>query len=64
MIAGGAVRAILELAGVKNVYSKIYGSRTQTNAVKATVEGLRQLKTYEEVLTKRYGKTISAGEKK
>lgn len=64
LIAGGAVRAILELAGVKNVYSKIYGSRTQTNAVKATVEGLRQLKTYEEVLTKRYGKTLSAGEKK
>lgn len=64
LIAGGAVRAILELAGVKNVYSKIYGSRTQTNAVKATVEGLRQLKTYEEVLSKRYGKTLSAGEKK
>ncbi len=64
LIAGGAVRAILELAGVKNVYSKIYGSRTQTNAVKATVEGLRQLKTYEDVLTKRYGKSLSAGEKK
>ena len=59
LIAGGAVRAILELAGVKNVYSKIYGSRTQTNAVKATVDGLQQLKTYDEVLTKRYGKTLA-----
>ena len=63
LIAGGAVRAILELAGVKNVYSKIYGSRTQTNAVKATVDGLTQLKTYDEILTKRYGKTLGEAKK-
>ncbi len=63
LIAGGAVRAILELAGVKNVYSKIYGSRTQTTAVKATVDGLTQLKTYDEILTKRYGKTLGEAKK-
>lgn len=64
LIAGGAVRSILELAGVKNVYSKIYGSRTQVNAVKATVEGLKHLKTYNDVLTKRYNKTSVSEETK
>lgn len=58
LVAGGAVRAILELAGVKNVYSKIYGSRTQTNAVKATVDGLGQLKDYKQIAFVRYGKKI------
>jgi hypothetical protein len=33
IIAGGAVRAILELAGIKNVYSKVYGSRTPINVI-------------------------------
>lgn len=60
LIAGGAVRAILELAGIKNVYSKVYGSRTQSNAVKATVDGLSQLKTYAQVAMLRYGKTIAS----
>lgn len=45
VIAGGPVRAILELAGVKNVYSKVYGSRTSINVIKATADGLGQLKT-------------------
>ena len=58
LIAGGAVRAILELAGIKNVYSKVYGSRTQSNAVKATIDGLSQLKTYAQVSLLRYGKAI------
>lgn len=58
LVAGGAVRAILELAGIKNVYSKIYGSRTQNNVVKATIEGLSQLKTYESVSRIRYGREI------
>lgn len=44
VIAGGPVRAILELAGVRNVYSKIYGSRTPLNILKATDHGLRSLK--------------------
>ncbi len=54
LIAGGAVRAILELAGVKNVYSKIYGSRTKANVVKATSDGLRQLKSPEGVKAARF----------
>lgn len=45
IVAGGPVRAILELAGVKNVYSKVYGSRSSINVIKATVDGLMQLKT-------------------
>lgn len=44
VIAGGPVRAILELAGIRNVYSKIYGSRTPLNVLKATDNGLRSLK--------------------
>jgi len=49
IIAGGPVRAILELAGVKNVYSKVYGSRTALNVLRATDNGLRQLKSIEAV---------------
>ena len=45
VIAGGPVRAILELAGIKNIYSKVYGSRTPINIVRATVDGLANLKT-------------------
>ena len=56
LVAGGAVRAILELAGIKNVYSKIYGSRTQMNVVKATVNGLVSLKSYTKVKQIRYNK--------
>jgi small subunit ribosomal protein S5 len=57
IVAGGAVRAILELAGIKNVYSKIYGSRTQTNVVKATIDGLKQLRNFKDVQAVRFGKT-------
>ncbi len=60
LVAGGAVRSILELAGIKNVYSKIYGARTQGNVVKATIAGLQQLKTYEQVAEIRYGKKPAA----
>lgn len=49
IIAGGPVRAILELAGVKNVYSKVYGARTPLNILRATDNGLRQLKSIEQV---------------
>lgn len=62
LVAGGAVRAILELAGIKNVYSKIYGSRTQSNVVKATIDALNKLKSYPEVALVRYGKTVSTKE--
>ena len=49
IIAGGAVRRVLELAGVKNVYSKVYGSRTPINVVRATDNALRSLKSYTKV---------------
>jgi ribosomal protein S5 len=52
------------LAGIKNVYSKIYGARTQGNVVKATIDGLQQLKTYEQISETRYGKKVAADEAK
>ena len=55
IIAGGPVRAILELAGVKNVYSKVYGSRTAINIIRATNEAIRSLKNYKDIATLRKG---------
>lgn len=49
IIAGGPVRAILELAGVRNVCSKVYGSRAPINIIRATNQGLESLHTYSEV---------------
>lgn len=49
VIAGGPVRAILELAGVKNVCSKVYGSRAAINVIRATHAGLQSLKNYKDV---------------
>jgi len=49
IIAGGSVRAVLELAGVKNITSKSYGSRNPVNTVKATVMGLRDLRSPEKI---------------
>lgn len=56
--AGGAVRAVLELAGVADVTSKSLGSNTPINVVRATVAGLNQLKRAEEVAALR-GKSVS-----
>jgi len=48
LIAGGSVRIILELAGVKNIYSKIFGSHTKINVIRATFDALSKLKTYQD----------------
>lgn len=55
--AGGPVRAVLELAGIADVTSKSLGSSTPINMVRATIEGLTQLKRVEEVAKLR-GKTV------
>ena len=49
IIAGGPARNVLELAGLKNIRTKSLGSNNKQNVVLATIEGLRQLKTPEEV---------------
>ena len=49
IIAGGKVRAVLELAGIKNIRAKCLRSNNPTNVVMATIEGLRALRTAEEV---------------
>ena len=49
VIAGGGVRAVLELAGIKDVLTKALGSTTAVNLVQATVEGLQRLRTKAEI---------------
>ena len=57
IIAGGPARAVVELAGIKNIRTKSLGSNNKTNVVLATIEGLTQLKTPEEVAKLR-GKSV------
>jgi len=53
IIAGGPVRAILELAGLKNVVSKVYGARASINVIRATNNAISQLKSYRQIQTLR-----------
>ena len=57
VIAGGSVRAVLELCGVNNITTKCYGSRNPINVVKATMKALEGLRTADEVAAIR-GKTV------
>lgn len=57
VIAGGAVRAVLELAGVRDIVSKSLGSRTKLNMATATINALKSVKSVEEVARLR-GKSV------
>ena len=57
VIAGGAMRAVLEIAGVHNVLAKCYGSTNPVNVVRATYNGLRDMTAPDDVAAKR-GKTV------
>lgn len=60
VIAGGAVRAVMDSAGVKNILSKMYGSNNKLNNVVATLMALKKLRKPEEIAVLR-GKTVVAG---
>ena len=53
VIAGGPVRAVVELAGIHDILSKSLGSATPINVVRATIEGLKSLETVEQVAARR-----------
>jgi small subunit ribosomal protein S5 len=55
VIAGGAVRAVVELAGIRDILTKSIGSSNAINVVRATIDGLTQLKDPTEELAKRKG---------
>ena len=57
VIAGGSVRPVVELCGIKDITAKSYGSRNKINCVKATLDALQQLRTKEQVAALR-GKTV------
>lgn len=57
VIAGGSARAVIELAGIKDIVTKSHGSSNKINGVRATVEGLKLLRTKEEIAALR-GKSV------
>jgi len=58
IIAGGAMRAVLEIAGVQNVLAKCYGSTNPVNVVRATIKGLLNMRAPEDIAAKR-GKSVT-----
>ncbi|RLT35992.1 MAG: 30S ribosomal protein S5 [Chloroflexi bacterium] len=60
LIAGGAVRAVMEAAGVKDVLTKSLGSSNPVNVVRATIEGLRSLRQPNEVVAARHAMVADA----
>jgi small subunit ribosomal protein S5 len=58
MIAGGAMRAVLDLAGIGDVLAKSMGANNPINVVKATMKGISELRTKEETLAKRGLETL------
>ena len=58
IIAGGAMRAVFEAVGVRNVLAKIIGTNNPINVVRATIEGLNSMQSPESVAAKR-GKTVA-----
>jgi small subunit ribosomal protein S5 len=58
VIAGGAMRAVFEVVGVKNVLAKAVGSRNPINLVRATIKGLQAIASPAQIAAKR-GKTVS-----
>ena len=58
IIAGGAMRAVFECAGIRNVLAKSYGSRNPINVVRATLDALMRMHSPEEIAAKR-GKTVA-----
>ena len=57
VIAGGPARAVLEMVGIRDIRTKSYGSNNPSNCVKATIEGLSQLRTAEQIAKAR-GKSV------
>ena len=57
VIAGGPARAVLEMVGIKDIRTKSFGSNNAANCVKATIDGLTQLRTAEQIAKLR-GKTV------
>ncbi|MEB3286085.1 MAG: 30S ribosomal protein S5 [Vampirovibrionales bacterium] len=57
VIAGGAARAVIELAGIENILSKSLGSNSPLNVARATIKGLKDLRTFRQIAEAR-GKTV------